>query len=148
MMLGPRSKERHGEPAADPGREIHADLTDAVISGQVAIGEHIVQIHADHGAVVNYLAADERPTPRLRAMPVHRLPRDFPALLGRDEELATVEAALSSDSPVELCGEPGIGKTVLLRHFVRRPSGAAPRDGVIYTTARAHRARTDRKRGN
>ena len=125
-------RQRSATAEAPEMSRIVADLAGATISGQVAIGEHIVQIHAEHGAVVNYVAEPQRPVARLRAAPVRRLPRDFPHLLGRERELSLATAQSASGSSVELVGRPGIGKTALLRHLAHR-TGTPPSDPVLFT---------------
>ena len=107
-----------------------------MVSGQVAIGEHIVQIHAEHGAIVNYQAPAERPVPRPRDTPVRRLPRAFDALVGRDQLLSDIHAGLAHGGPAELVGEPGIGKTALLRNVSNHLAELQP-DGVVYVAAQA-----------
>ena len=89
-MLGLRRKTASTEEPPPSPAAIHADLAGATVSGQVAIGEHIVQIQAGPGARVTYTAPDARPEIRRRSVPVRRLPRDFPGLLGRDAEVAAV----------------------------------------------------------
>src|SRR6266540_1537508 len=115
-MLGLRKRERR-HPAGD---RIDADLSGAVVHGPVAIGEHIVQIVAEHGAIVNYAAPEQRPVPRLRPVPVRRLPRDFPGLLGRKSETRTARESLVAGGPLEVGGPDGIGKSALLRHLAHR----------------------------
>jgi hypothetical protein len=114
-------------------------LSGAVISGQVAIGEHIVQIHAEHGAIVNYRPAVQRAVPHLRPIPIRLLPRPFDALVGRDQLLSDVHSALARRGPVELVGEPGIGKTSVLRNVSHHLAELQP-DGVMYTAARGQPA--------
>ena len=120
--------------ASAPAR-IDANLSGAVISGQVAVGEHIVQIHAEHGAIVNYSAPAERPIPQPRSTPVRRLPRAFDALLGRERLLGELHRALADGGPAELVGEPGVGKTSLLRNVSHHLAELQP-DGVVYTAVR------------
>lgn len=127
-----RRRRATAEAAGAASPWIQADLAGATIMGQVAVGEHIVQIHAEQGAVVNYAPPEERPAPRRASTPVRRLPRDFPDLLGRENEIRILHAALGSDAAVEILGAEGIGKTTLLRHTTHR-IGDAPPDGVIYT---------------
>jgi hypothetical protein len=133
LGFGRRRRETGGAARSAP--QIDADLSGAVISGQVAIGEHIVQIHAEHGAIVNYRPPVDRPVPRARHTPVRRLPRAFDALVGRGELLSEMHSALAGGGPAELVGEPGIGKTSLLRNVSHHLAELQPH-GVIYTVAR------------
>jgi hypothetical protein len=127
-----RRRRAAADAAAAASPRILADLAGATITGQVAVGEHIVQIHAEQGAVVNYAPPEERPVPRRASTPVRRLPRDFPDLIGRENEIRSLDAALGSEAAVEILGAEGMGKTTLLRHTTHRMSDAPP-DGVIYT---------------
>ncbi len=54
-------------------------------------------------------------------------------LIGRDSELARVAAALAADRPVWVVGEPGIGKTSLVRAAVAR-SGRRLYEGAGFAT--------------
>ena len=90
------------------------------MDGQVAVGEHILRIGSEHGAVVTYAAWDSRPLVRPRAAPARALAGDLPSLLGRERELHSAQGALAPNAPVEILGEPGIGKTALLRHLAQR----------------------------
>src|SRR5262249_31220704 len=94
---------------------IEAHLGD--VSGQVAIGDYNVQIHAEHGAVVNFAPPDKRPIPRLRPSPVLLKPRRIIGLLDREAELRAALAAIGSSRAVQLRGDVGIGKTALLRQL-------------------------------
>jgi hypothetical protein len=127
-MLGLRRKRSAPQAA---GSTITADLSGARIEGQVAVGENINQFYAERGAIVNYIAPEEQPRPRLRQLPIARLPRDFAGLLGREEQVEGVADALASGLTVEIVGEVGIGKSALLRYLSRR-SGQRPSDGTVY----------------
>src|SRR5450755_423639 len=133
MWLRSRVKTEVGSHGSAP--HIDADLAGAVIQGQAAVGEHIVQIHAEHGAIVNFQAPQERPVARARATPVRRLPRAFDGLLGREELVAAAVSALRSGVPVGLVGRLGIGKSAILRHLSHRLDGLEP-DGIVYTAWR------------
>jgi hypothetical protein len=99
---------------------VQADFAGATVTGQVAVGERIVQVQSSPGAIVNYVEAEQRPVPRLRPPPVRRPPRDFPDLLGRQRELEELGQALADASVIEIHGDPGMGKSVLLRRFANR----------------------------
>jgi len=130
-MFGLR-RSAAAEPAPPDPSPIRADFTGATVTGQVAVGEHIVQIQAEAGARVTYVAPDARPVLRLRDS-IRRLPRDFPSLLGRRVELEAVGSVLGRETSVEVAGEAGIGKTALLRHIAHRAEGWAP-EGIVFTT--------------
>jgi hypothetical protein len=138
VVLGLRRRQT-GSDLGVAATRIDADLAGAVISGQVAIGEHIVQIHAEHGAIVNYQPPDQRPVPRARSTPVRCLPRPFDQLLGRGELLDAAHRAVGGGGPAELVGEAGIGKTSLLRNLSHHLAELEPH-GAIFTSARGQPA--------
>ncbi len=106
------------------------------ISGQVAVGNHILQIGAIHGGIVNVAAPQQQPSPQPRPTPVFLRPRPFPGLLDREEEVNAASAALQSATPVEFHGQAGLGKTTLLRHLSHHPAATSFPDGVVYLSAR------------
>ncbi len=108
------------------------------VSGQIAVGNHIIQNNVDHGGIVYIAAPGETPTPRLRSLPIS-LPGRRPAEpLGRDDEVRVALDAVGAASSLEFVGPPGIGKTTLLKFLAyRAPSDAAPH-GVVY-----HRSHTE-----
>ena len=117
-----------------------AGSVDAVISGdvsgQVAVGNNIVQYNVAHGGVVQVAAPEELPDPQPRPLPLPanlrgRKPRK---LVGRDRELAAAGSALEEGIPVQFYGPPGIGKTSLLKALAHLPGDEAP-DGVLYHLA-------------
>lgn len=111
------------------GRDIDVHIAGSV-TGQVAVGNHNVQVTAGAGAIVTVLGPGQRPIPRLRPQPVRALPRPFPGLLGREPELDRARDAIVQGGPLELHGPQGIGKTAFLRHLCHLP-GQAPH-GVAY----------------
>lgn len=90
------------EPGSDGGRTeaIVAEISAQEIGGQVAVGSHNLQIHADHGAIVYAMPPGQAPSLRARPLPVVLQPRDFPALLGREPELANALEALAAGETV------------------------------------------------
>ena len=106
------------------------------ISGQVAIGNHIVQIGSVHGGVVNIITPEQGARPRPRPVPVFLRPRPFPGLLDRATDIHAANDALESASPVEFYGQEGIGKTALLRHLAHRPPNVPFPDGILYLRTR------------
>ena len=114
-----------------PGTHIEAHLGDVSGGSQVAIGNYIVQIGRVEGGVVNILN-EAPPPPRSLPPPVLLRPRAFPSLLDRQTETANVIQALHSQEPVECVGEPGSGKTSLLRHLAYNPQLSTFSSGVVY----------------
>jgi hypothetical protein len=107
------------------------------VSGQVIVGDHNLQLQigAIHGGVLNLAPRDERPRLTARTAPVLLLPRRFPGLLDRHETVRAVEEAASTGGPVEIHGEAGTGKTVLLRHLAHELRLAVLGDGVVHLNA-------------
>lgn len=99
--------------------QIEAHIGDVSGGSQVAVGNYIVQIGHVAGGVVNILN-NAPPPPRLRSLPVLLRPKVFPKLLDRQTETTTVIDALKSQQSVECTGEPGMGRTSLLRHLAHQ----------------------------
>jgi DNA-binding IclR family transcriptional regulator len=106
------------------------------VSGQVAIGNNILQIGDVHGGVVNVMAPGEKIQPKLRPTPVDLRPRPFPGLLDREKEIGAATAVLQSAQPVEFHAAAGSGKTSLLRCLAHHPAVATFPDGVVYLSTR------------
>lgn len=106
------------------------------ISGQVAIGSHILQIGSISGGLVTLLPPEQRLVPRARPLPLSLRPHRFPGLLNRASEIATATTAFDDAVSVEFHGEPGIGKTCLLRAIAYHPATAAFHDGVVWLSVR------------
>jgi hypothetical protein len=104
------------------------------ISGQVAVGNYILQIGDMNGGVVNFTSPKGDKNYRRREGAVNLRPRPFPALLDRDEETATITSAIQTSTPVSLFGPAGIGKTSLLRSLAYVPETGSFPDGVAYLT--------------
>lgn len=121
-------------PSADLTATIQAEIRGNV-SGQVAVGTHILQIGDVHGGVVNVAVPEQRPVPRPRAAPVLLRPRPFPGFLGREDEVESAVAALRAARPVQLSGPPGAGKTSLLRHLAHHAVTADFPGGVAFLSA-------------
>ena len=101
-------------------------------SGQIAVGPYVLRIDSGHGGIINVAATGQQPQPKARPVPIERRPRPFPGILDRTEESAAAIRALESLQSVELFGEAGIGKTVVLRHLAHTINSKLFQDGIIY----------------
>jgi hypothetical protein len=102
------------------------------VSGQIAVGTHILRIGSVQGGIVNVAVPAEQPRPKARSRQIHLRPRPFPGILDRTEESGAAIRALDSGQSVEVFGQPGIGKTVLLRHLAHKIDSEHFREGIIY----------------
>ncbi|HEV2070956.1 MAG TPA: NB-ARC domain-containing protein [Acidimicrobiales bacterium] len=109
---------------------IHGD-----VSGQVAVGNNILQNNVSHGGVVYVAAPGQKATVRRRSSPIQLAGRAGPPLLGREFELAEVASGLQVAGVVQVCGSPGAGKTSLLKSVVHGPPPDTAADGVVYHAA-------------
>src|SRR5262249_17086037 len=106
------------------------------ITGQVAVGRHVLQVGEVFGAVVRDASRTERAHIRPRPTPVLVRPRSIRGPFGRRIEIEAALSALDAGLPVEVSGESGIGKTALLRHLAHHPRAASFVDGIVYVPAR------------
>ncbi len=111
-------------------------LISGEVKGQVAIGSNILQIGSVHGGVVNIAMPGTITPPRPRPKPVFLRPRPFPGLLDRRDETGRVAAALRSAQPIEIDGEPGLGKTSLLRYLAYYAFDTKYPDGIVHLSLR------------
>jgi TIR domain len=105
-------------------------------SGQIAVGTHVLRIGSVHGGIVDAAASRQQPRPKARPVPIQLRPRPFPAIVDRTEESGAAIRALESLESVELFGEAGIGKTVVLRHLAHTINSKLFQDGIIYREVR------------
>lgn len=104
-----------------------------VNQSQVAHGQYVVQIGNVNGGVVNVQSGP--PAVRPRPTPVLLRPRPFRNLLGREAEIQTALTEAGQAIPVEFYGEPGVGKTALLRRLAHPDDAAAFPAGVVHLSA-------------
>lgn len=106
------------------------------ITGRVAVGRFVLQIGDASGAVVREASRTERVGLCPKPTPILVRPRLIRRLLGRRMEVAAALSALDASLPIELSGEPGIGKTAILRHLAHHARAASFVDGIAYVRAR------------
>jgi len=111
---------------------------DGNISGQVAIGNNILQIGNINGGIVNIIAPEKKPNFIKRSQPVYLRPRAFPGLLDREAEQKTAIGALRSSESLSISGANGIGKTSLLRYLAYNSPGDNFPDGIIYISTHGY----------
>lgn len=110
------------------------------VSGQLAIGNNILQIGDIHGGIVNIIQPDQKPNYTRRKIPVYLRPRAFPGLLDRAAEVKSAVGVLQIPDSLSISGEEGIGKTAFLRHLAYNIPGDHFPDGIIYLSARGQPA--------
>ena len=106
------------------------------ITGRIGVGRYVLQVGETSGAVLREAATPERPHIRPRPTPILLRPRSLRGLLDRRAELAAAVSALDAGLPVEVSGEPGIGKTAVLRQLAHHSPAASFVDGLVYVSAR------------
>ncbi len=114
--------------------QVHGD-----VSGQLAVGENIVQMRIDRlvGNVVTILPVGDRPRITERPRPISVLPRAPELMVDRHDETDDLMSEVADSRAVEVIGDSGIGKSTLLRHLAHRP-GIAQAGGVAHLSVRDH----------
>ena len=107
---------------------------------QVAVGRYLLQLGDPCGAVIRESLRPGGAHFRPRTTPVLLRPRLIRGLVDRQADVAAALSALDAGLAVEMSGEPGVGKTAVLRHFAHHPRAAAFVDGIVYLSARHHAA--------
>src|SRR5215472_32041 len=105
-------------------------------AGDIAVGRFVLQIGEPHGAELREASRAERAHLRPHPAPILDRPRLIRGLVDRRTETATIVSALDAGIPVEIIGEPGVGKTALLRHLSHHPRAESFADGIVYLSAR------------
>jgi hypothetical protein len=94
---------------------------------------NILRLDSEHGGKVTLGLSDSQNAPKPRSLPVSVLPRPFPALLARREEVQVALNTLPYNQTVEFYGDSGIGKTAILRYLAHHPALTPVfSDGIIY----------------
>jgi hypothetical protein len=109
------------------------------VIGQIVTGENVqysLHVGSVHGGVIYNVPAEKTATPGPRQPPVLIRPRPLRGMLDRQMEVSNAGSTLQSGLPVQFYGEPGVGKTSLLRHLAYGPQSASFPDGVVYLSAR------------
>jgi len=119
----------------DPPDSVSAHI-EGDVSGQVAVGNYILQVGSVHGGVVNIAAPGQQPKPRERPAPVLLRPRPLRGSLDRQVELQASLGAIRSGLTLEVSGEPGVGKTALLRLLAHSDVASTFPHGVVYLSVR------------
>src|SRR3954469_20699240 len=126
------------EPKAPVG-EVRTSVTvSGDVSGQLAVGSHIVQMRVDTvlGNLVTVLPPDARANVTPRPVPISLVPRHPAFLVGRQPETALAVEALATRRPVELSGPAGMGKSTLLRSLAHQLPVAEACGGMAHLSAR------------
>jgi len=103
-------------------------------SGQIAVGNHILQI-TNYGGLVNVAPPSQAAQVTRCPQPARLLPRPFPHLVGRQQERQLAWQHLRAHQSVDVYGQPGIGKTVLVRHLLHSITWETYADGIVYVSA-------------
>jgi hypothetical protein len=121
-----------------PTGNVQAHIEADVISGQVAIGNNILQVKMGdiHGGIVNIMLPEQQPGYLPRPTSALLLPSPFHDLLNRTSEIDAATSTLQSALPVQFHGPAGLGKTALLRHLAHHPLDARFPDGIGYYSVR------------
>jgi hypothetical protein len=127
--------------SAQSSASIHADI-DGSVSGQIAVGNYIVQIGSVHGGTL-YVGSQQHPTFTRQGSPVLLLPRKGSTLFDRRVIVSDILAVLGKFLSAELYGSVGIGKSALLSYLAYHPKVKTlfP-TGIVYLSAR-HRTIAD-----
>lgn len=99
--------------------------------GQLAIGNATLSLGSAHGALLGD-GEDQGSVIESKVVPIVQIPRAFPGLVGRQTEIASSIVALRAKQTVEIYGQAGIGKSVLLRYLAHYPElTSSHSDGIF-----------------
>jgi hypothetical protein len=108
------------------------------VTGQLAVGSHIVQMRVDTvlGNLVTVLPPDAKAKVTPRPVPISLVPRRPAFLVGRQNETARAVEARAARRAVELFGQAGIGKSTLLRSLAHQLPISEACGGMAHLSAR------------
>ena len=112
------------------------EMSSETVVGRIAVGRLLLEIGEPHGAALREAMRAERAHLHARPAPILLRPRLLRGLIDRRIEVAAAISAIDTGMLVEVSGEPGIGKTALLRHLAHHPRASAFADGIVYLAAR------------
>ena len=112
------------------------EMSSETVVGRIAVGRLLLEIGEPHGAALREAMRAERAHLHARPAPILLRPRLLRGLIDRRIEVAAAISAIDAGMLVEVSGEPGIGKTALLRHLAHHPRASAFADGIVYLAAR------------
>jgi hypothetical protein len=111
-------------------------MSSETVVARIAVGRLLVEIGGPHGAALREAMRAERARLHPRPAPILLRPRLLRGLIDRRIEVAAAISAIDAGMLVEVSGEPGVGKTALLRHLAHHPRASAFADGIVYLPAR------------
>ncbi len=88
--------------------------------GQLIVGSTTLSLGSVHGALLGDFE-DQESVIESKLPPIVQIPRAFSGLVGRQTEIASAITALQAKQTVEIYGQAGIGKSVLLRYLAHHP---------------------------
>jgi hypothetical protein len=104
------------------------------VSGQIAIGDNIMQIQ-NNGGIVYVVQQKQTKFEKIKGA-IRQRPRAYPDLLDRTLETSVVRSSLRSKLSVSVFGGNGIGKTTFLTHMAYLSETEEFSDGVAYFYAK------------
>jgi beta-lactam-binding protein with PASTA domain len=130
--------KQHRNSSAPVG-EVRTSVTvSGDVSGQLAVGSHIVQMRVDTvlGNLVTVLPPDAKANVTPRPVPISLVPRRPALLIGRQNETTLAVEALSRRRAVELYAPAGMGKSTLLRSLAHQLPITEACGGMAHLSAR------------
>ena len=129
-MTSPDASDRVTTRAEGDRSVAVSQATNAVI----ATGDHNVILNAgsDSGVLLELLQAAQRPSQRLRSVPIRSCPPAFGDRLDREAENTAVVERLNAGGSMNLYGATGIGKTYIVREAANDPDVRPRPEGIVF----------------